>query len=37
MIPCVSLNLDVAVQHHRTLIGTSGSNIRKIMQDTGTT
>ena len=37
LIPMVSLNLDIATQHYRTLIGTGGGNIRKIMAETNTT
>ena len=32
----VNLGLDVAFQHHRTLIGSGGGNVRKIMQQTET-
>ena len=35
--PLVSLQLDIAAQHHRTLIGSSGGNVRKIMTETNTT
>lgn len=37
LIPVVSLNLDIAPQHYRTLIGSGGGNIRKIMAETSTT
>jgi hypothetical protein len=37
LIPMVSLNLDIAPQHYRTLIGSGGGNIRKIMAETSTT
>lgn len=36
-LPQVTLNLDIAAQHHRTVIGSGGGNIRKIMEDSGTT
>ena len=34
--PTVNLGLDVAFQHHRTIIGSGGGNVRKIMQQTET-
>ena len=37
LVPVVSLNLDIASQHYRTLIGSGGGNIRKIMAETSTT
>lgn len=37
LVPVVSLSLDIATQHYRTLIGSGGGNIRKIMTDTSTT
>ena len=36
-LPPMTLNLDMAAQHHRTVIGSGGGNIRKIMEETGTT
>ncbi|CAI8029150.1 Protein bicaudal C homolog 1-B [Geodia barretti] len=36
-LPQVMLNQDLAAQHHRTIIGSGGGNIRKIMEDSGTT
>ena len=33
----VTLNQDLAAQHHRTIIGSGGGNIRKIMEDSATT
>ncbi len=36
-LPTVSLTLDIAAQHHRTLIGSGGGNIKKIMAETFTT
>lgn len=36
-LPVVSVQLDIASQHHRTLIGSGGGNIRKIMTETNTT
>ena len=36
-LPIVSVQLDIAAQHHRTLIGSGGGNIRKIMTETNTT
>jgi hypothetical protein len=35
-MPVVFLNLEIASQHHRTLIGHQGGNIKKIMQATDT-
>lgn len=35
-LPVVFLNLEIAHQHHGTLIGLQGGNIRKIMQATDT-
>ena len=35
-MPVVFLNLEIASQHHRTLIGHHGGNIKKIMQATDT-
>ncbi|XP_064388717.1 protein bicaudal C homolog 1-B-like isoform X2 [Halichondria panicea] len=36
-VPMVSLSLDVSLQHHRTLIGNGGGNIRAIMERSNTT
>jgi len=36
-LPVVSVQLVIASQHHRTLIGSGGGNIRKIMSETNTT
>ncbi len=36
-VPMVSLSLDVSPQHHRTLIGSGGGNIRAIMERSNTT
>ena len=36
LVPVVSVNLDIAPQHHRTLIGSGGGNIKKIMAETST-
>ena len=36
-LPQMKLNLDMAAQHHRTVIGAGGGNIHKIMEDTGST
>ena len=36
-VPMVSLSLDVSPQHHRTLIGNQGGNIRAIMERSSTT
>lgn len=35
-LPQISLKLDIATQHHRTIIGRDGGNIQKIMEDTAT-
>ncbi len=37
LVPVVTMNLDIATQHHRTLIGSGGGNIRKIMTETSAT
>ncbi len=36
-VPMVSLSLDVSPQHHRTLIGSGGGNIKSIMERSNTT
>ena len=37
LAPLISHNLDISPQHHRTLIGNGGGNIRGIMDNSNTT